>query len=144
MGLDMYLNEAIYIGSRLSNKDIEIEINEKVNGIPTKKRVLKNVYEIRVDVAYWKNADAIHNWFVDNCGDGYDSGDDVYLTSDTLKELLKACKEVEADPSKADSLIPDMEKRYDNRYMENIKSTIEQLSNIDFDNSYEFYYHGSW
>jgi hypothetical protein len=49
---------------------------------------------IFVEVGYWRKANAIHKWFVDNVQDGYDDCDYYEVTKEKLKELLDACLKV--------------------------------------------------
>ncbi|MBI0579191.1 hypothetical protein IEC97_17610 [Neobacillus cucumis] len=46
------------------------------------------------EVAYWRKANQIHNWFVENLNDGTDEPVfTVEVTKDQLKELYKLCIE---------------------------------------------------
>ena len=50
--------------------------------------------EISWSVGYWRKANAIHAWFVENVQDGKDDCQTSYVDRDTLKKLLAVCKEV--------------------------------------------------
>ena len=45
-------------------------------------------------VAYWRKANQIHNWFVKNVQDGTDDCGQYEVTKEQLEELLKICMEV--------------------------------------------------
>ena len=42
-----------------------------------------------VKVAYWRKANAIHGWFVDNIQDGVDDQNEYYVSKEKLEELKK-------------------------------------------------------
>ena len=46
------------------------------------------------NVGYWRKANQIHNWFVNNVQDGEDDCDIYEVTKDQLKELVVVCNEV--------------------------------------------------
>ena len=84
MGLDMYLYGQYFIWS---SKEDEI----KVEGLDLHGFRLKN---IEIEVAYWRKANQIHNWFVENVQGGEDDCRDYYVKRDDLKKLLNLCKEI--------------------------------------------------
>jgi hypothetical protein len=45
-------------------------------------------------VAYWRKANQIHNWFVENVQDGNDDCKDYYVSRKQLEELRDTCKAV--------------------------------------------------
>ena len=111
-------------------------------------------YHIAEKVAYWRKANAIHQWFVDNVQDGEDDCDaHRELTRSDLEELKDLAHEVLCDPDKAEDLLPTQsgfffgDTEYDEWYIENLKSTIDQLDeiikNTDF-NTEALYYVSSW
>ena len=51
--------------------------------------------DISEEVGYWRKANQIHNWFVENVQDGVDDCDyHDEVTKETLEELLDVCKRV--------------------------------------------------
>ena len=50
--------------------------------------------DIEEEVAYWRKANAIHNWFVNNVQEGVDDCGYYKVTRDQLKELLRICHKV--------------------------------------------------
>lgn len=49
---------------------------------------------VSIQVAYWRKANQIHNWFVQHCGGGEDNCQRIYVSREDLEELLKTCKKV--------------------------------------------------
>jgi len=46
------------------------------------------------EVAYWRKANAIHGWFVNNVQNGIDDCQESIVTREQLNELLSVCHEV--------------------------------------------------
>ena len=159
MGLDMYLEKNIYVGANYEHRNVKgvIELTQDINPIPIN---LSRVNYIIERVGYWRKANAIHKWFVDNCGGGEDECQRMYITDDNLNELLALCKEVKANPSKAGELLPTEggfffgSTDYDEWYFEDIDNTIAILEAVlaeiateDAQNPFncaEYYYQASW
>lgn len=93
MGLDMYLTKKIYIGGNYEWNKVEgvVDIKKDNKQIPID---LSKVTYIDEQVAYWRKANAIHKWFVDNVQEGNDNCQSYYVSKDKLKQLLSLCKEV--------------------------------------------------
>ena len=94
MGLDMYLNKKTFIGANYEHTNVrgKIELTEGKENTPIKIN-LKRVSEIVEQVAYWRKANAIHKWFVDNVQDGEDDCREYYVSKEDLEKLINACKE---------------------------------------------------
>ncbi len=93
MGLDMFLSKKIFIGGNYEHRKVTGEINLSADGEPIKVDLKKLVY-MEEEAGYWRKANAIHNWFVQNCQDGEDDCRNAYVTISDLKELLSLCNEV--------------------------------------------------
>lgn len=93
MGLDMYLTRKKYIGGQYGYREVEGEINIKIKGVKMPID-LKKVEYIEEEVAYWRKANQIHKWFVNNVQDGEDDCKPYYVSAENLKTLLALCKEV--------------------------------------------------
>jgi len=48
----------------------------------------KRITNIVEEVGYWRKANAIHGWFVDNVQDGVDNCGEHYVSEEQIKELL--------------------------------------------------------
>jgi hypothetical protein len=154
MGLDMYLTKETYIGAEYAHRQIDgtIFITKEGKRIPIN---FNQISEITESVAYWRKANAIHKWFVDNVQEGQDDCGKYRVTIEQLKQLVKICKTVLKDHSKAGELLPPQSGFFfgstdiDEWYFEDLKSTIKQLTPIikdypseDFDVT--IYYQSSW
>ncbi len=51
-------------------------------------------FSVRHEVAYWRKANAIHSWFVENVQDGRDECQMSRVPSYAMKELITACSQV--------------------------------------------------
>jgi hypothetical protein len=95
MGLDMYLKRHIYVKNwehTPPEKKFKISVifnNEIYKGVDSDK-----ISYIVEDVAYWRKANQIHNWFVENVQEGVDNCGDYYVSREKLKELVALCKTV--------------------------------------------------
>ena len=93
MGLDMYLTRKKYIGAEYNFNKIKgtIFITKDGKELPID---FNKVSYIEESVGYWRKANQIHNWFVENVQDGEDNCHPHYVSFEKLEELLKVCKEV--------------------------------------------------
>lgn len=96
MGLDMYLTKTIYVGSEYEHRGVSGTIDVKLKGEPIKIN-FNRVREITESVGYWRKANQIHNWFVNNVQEGEDdckpysvSEDDFKILLDSVRTVLKA------------------------------------------------------
>ena len=93
MGLDMYLYRRKHLGkATIETKILNNEYSWYKNDNTTFK--LENCTDILQEVGYWRKANAIHNWFVENIQKGEDDCKEYYVPYEKLVELLKICKEV--------------------------------------------------
>lgn len=141
MGLDMYLTAEHYYW----RDDKRPEIPEIPTGY--------NLRTITVEAAYWRKANQIHNWFVKNVQDGVDNCEPYYVSMKDLVTLRELCKEVLADHSKAETLLPVQSgfffgsSDYDDWYFMDLQDTVEQLDKV-FESfpsdAWSFEYRASW
>lgn len=190
MGLDMYLNRCNRKAWGFKNIDID---NVKENNPKLYQEIKPYLHQrgkyihwesIFEDVGYWRKANAIHKWFVDNVQNGDDDCGCYEVNKEQLEELLDICKlikdkcklvkgkvkngerlengkwvtdyvdgEVIDNPDIADEYLPTQSgfffgcTDYDEYYLEDIKDTIEILTNVlattDFDTQM-IVYNSSW
>lgn len=57
------------------------------------------------EVGYWRKANAIHNWFVENVQNGEDDCWSYAVTKEQIEELLELCKEVKKNCELVDGKI---------------------------------------
>jgi hypothetical protein len=97
MGLDMYLAAKLYIPGYDHNSDEQkamlATITEAV-GLQGAVTPDSPSCEVSVNVAYWRKANAIHKWFVDNVQKGTDDCGDYYVGRDQLTALRGLCQKV--------------------------------------------------
>ena len=153
MGLDMYLTKKTYIGANYAHNEVEGTIELKSCGevIPIK---LDRVVSIDERIGYWRKANQIHRWFVDNIQGGEDDCKEYYVDIKKLKELVELCKQVAETPSLADDLLPSYKGcffgsyEYDEWYFMDIHNTISMLEPVieEVENSKgaDIYYQSSW
>lgn len=100
MGLDMYLERCDR--KAWGYKDLDIE-DVKVNNPKLYKEVkpfltMQGKYyhweSIFDEVGYWRKANAIHKWFVDNVQNGVDNCEHYEVSKKQLEELLGICKTI--------------------------------------------------
>lgn len=89
----MYLTKRTYIGAEYDHRNAVGQVDYIVNG---KKKHIdpKKVTYIHERIGYWRKANHLHKWFVDNCQDGEDDCRESYVSKNKLKELLDICKKI--------------------------------------------------
>lgn len=55
--------------------------------------------DIAVNIAYWRKANAIHNWFVQHCADGIDDCTPMHVSLEQLKALDQTLQEILQAPN---------------------------------------------
>jgi len=151
MGLDMYLKKKTYVKNwEHTTPEMRHEIIVKKNGVlhpGIKPERISNIVE---DIGYWRKANAIHQWFVDNVQNGVDECQESYVDPEKIKELLEICKKVKENHSLAEELLPTQNgfffgsTKYDDWYFKDIDNTIEILESTLNEKEGDFYYHSSW
>ena len=194
MGLDMYLERCKKVVFPYVNKDIEElkeseDENDKILLEFLKPYIRKRGKYIQWDslgeeVAYWRKANQIHKWFVENVQGGEDDCRHYAVHKEQLEDLLDICKQIEEkavmqkgkvvngqtvkdgewvniyedgyniiNPEICEELLPTQSgfffgsTAYDQYYMDDIRSTIEQLEEVIAETDWEtetVYYRASW
>lgn len=91
MGLDMYLTKKVYVGANYEHRKVTGRIDIKVDGTPLEVN-FKKVSYIEESVGYWRKANSIHKWFVENVQNGEDDCGTYYVDIEKMEELLGVCK----------------------------------------------------
>lgn len=95
MGLDMYLSKKTYVKNWEHQSDEEKHnITVLKGGKPRQDIKPERISYIEEEVAYWRKFNALHAWFVNNCGDGEDTCQEMYVDEEKIKEILGILKEV--------------------------------------------------
>ena len=154
MGLDMYLYGDVYAGQYLGRENYErikrVEFNHPWPVDPES-------FTVRATLAYWRKANAIHNWFVQNCQDGKDECQVSYVSVEQLKELSDICTQLLAsrDEDEARDLLPPQSGFFfggteiDEHYWTDLEETVRQLNRIITsemarNDELAFHYQSSW
>ena len=169
MGLDMYLeirkNEYCSKYHQDKGSDLALEYPKDITEFIPNLTNLSISRKTNYEVGYWRKANHIHNWFIQNCaykdecGNPIDDCRPIEITVDKLEKLLDDCKKVLADHSLAETLLPTQSgfffgsTEYDEYYFGEIEKTIEIIEPVlkfakhkleikDYD--WEVYYQASW
>lgn len=174
MGLDMYLEARKYVGM-IDWKKVPNPLPEgaSFNDYTSEDfTVVKQLFpaeltnhtdagsHVAVNVGYWRKANQIHGWFVDNVQDGEDDCKEYHVERRHLVTLLElVTKVLEGDKDTAKELLPvrsgfffgnyDEEDGYDEWYYEQLKYTKNMLTDVlsvvpEDTMDYSFYYQSSW
>lgn len=153
MGLDMFLMKETYIGAGYEFNEVKgtVDITKYGKSVPINFNRLNTITE---EVGYWRKANHIHNWFVQNVQGGRDECQRAYVSKEDLEKLLSICKEVLADHSKAPELLPTTSgfffggTDYDEYYYQDVQDTINiiepLLKELEENSMGDIYYQSSW
>ena len=119
---------------------------------------------ISYPIAYWRKANAIHNWFVQNVQDNRDECQKSFVSSQDLRDLREACQAVLA--TRNNSLVSVSEvaedvclaplagfffggTEYDEWYYQDLEYTVKTIDRLEavgvFDNAWtDIEYQASW
>jgi hypothetical protein len=152
MGLDMYLTKKTYVkqwGHQLPEETYEVEVTK--GGVRCSNIKPERITNIEEEIGYWRKANQIHRWFVQNVQNGNDDCGEYYVGKGHLESLLDLCKKVQADNSLASALLPSASgfffggEDYDEWYFNGIDNTISILEEALSDkNDGSYYYSSSW
>lgn len=150
MGLDMMLYRRQFLRTDEAWKNTD-KVTLIRNGESV---VLINPKYLTEEVAYWRKANHIHKWFVDNVQGGVDDCKEYEISVNQLRELVGLCKAVLNVPEDAENILPPQSGFFfgstaiDDYYYEDLRSTIDQLEKVladDPDNwQYQYFYRASW
>lgn len=158
MGLDMYLFKKHYVENFSSSPESINKVVIKRNGKIRNDIKPENIVYVVEKAIYWRKANQIHRWFVENVQDGVDNCGTYHVPREKLEELLETCKivlkefkllSVKTDingttknkivienPEVVEELLPTQSgfffgnTEYDEYYYEDIKYTVENLEKI--------------
>lgn len=136
MGLDMYLTRHYsFYNANMKNIELTDKNNKPIqlNGIN-----LKNVQSFDEEIGYWRKANQIHKWFVDNVQNGQDDCGSYYVSAEKLQELLNLCRRILKNKSidLANKHLPPQRGFFfggtelDEYYFEDLKQTVKILNNV--------------
>lgn len=105
MGLDQYLHRKTYVKKWDHEKpEKQYDVIVRMNGSATHIQE-DRISEISEQVAYWRKANQIHQWFVENVQGGNDDCKEYDVSREKLIELNELCKTVLAQSALIDGKI---------------------------------------
>jgi hypothetical protein len=156
MGLDMYLSARRFVSGYGFSEDRaqyeEVGAMAASLDMPAPSQNTPHGM-IQINVGYWRKANQIHQWFVDNVQEGTDDCGEYWVGRETLRELHDLCVRLLAsrDTNEAKEHLPTAsgfffgDTAYETWYWEQLEDTVEILKPlIDKEYSGDFYYHSSW
>ena len=173
MGLDMYLTANEYVSrtkrdaSGLSpdtpqQNELFVQLADRREGwIDTAGYA---GISISYPIAYWRKANAIHNWFVQNVQDDRDECQKSYVSARNLYELRDACEQVLATENNSLLSVKEVAEEvglapkagfffgstdYDEWYYQDLRYTVETINRLEakgvLDNAWtDIEYQASW
>lgn len=151
MGLDMYLEARRHLWSFNEGDDEKADLVASVfpelNGIGKPN-------EVSVELMYWRKANAIHKWFVDNVQAGEDDCQRSSVDKEDLQHLYNIIEQILKDRTSeaAIALLPPQSGFFfgsnaiDEYYWDTLETTKEALEKILAANldGWDIYYQASW
>lgn len=156
MGLDMYLMASKYVNKMNYKTDPPSSLPEyeKVAALfPEMDNDMIYGFDVTRVVGYWRKANQIHQWFVDNVQEGEDDCRKYDVSRDQLVELRDICQSVLDNKDKAEEELPTQagfffgSTDYDEDYWSDLEQTITTINNILNNKGLEdcyLYYQSSW
>lgn len=156
MGLDMYLYFRKYDSIlRTDGKDIDGFYPPELDVFAREHFKISFLSKTTdYQIGYWRKANAIHEWIVNNCADGVDECQPIYLGCKKLSELHDCVCKVLDHPTKAKSLLPTSQgcffgsQEYDDWYFDDLKYTKDLLERVlnflEEHKDYLVVYEASW
>jgi len=157
MGLDMYFKAKKWLWAGIVNDNqdepAKQAIAQALGDLPKE----WEVQEVVCEAGYWRKANAIHQWFVDNVQDGQDECREHWVSPEKMQELLalvnsileaetpaeKAYLAQEHLPTQAGCFFGHLE--YDEWYFQKLEHTKAILEKaLAAPEGWEFYYQSSW
>jgi hypothetical protein len=149
MGLDMYLTAKRYVSDY--NDTDKVLSTELMRHFPELAES-QTIQEVSVRVGYWRKANAIHKWFVNNVQEGVDNCGSYPVSRESLTELRDICMRVRDWPGGlAAEQLPTASgfffgnTDYDEWYFRDIENTAKIIDEcLLLPRSWEFEYSSSW
>lgn len=156
MGLDMYLDARVSVykpwgGETASEQRLAAEVAAEALGLPASGN-LDYIY-VQREAAYWRKANAIHNWFVENVQNGVDECQRSGVSREQLRELMELCQKLltARDNALSMSSLPPKSGFFfggtevDEYYYRDLQDTVDQLLPLlSLPDTVQFEYHASW
>lgn len=161
MGLDMYLSARKYVQRKDYGTMRDTQVFDSLVTLVEARDIVESEgftgATIEIPVAYWRKANWIHNWFVNNVQQGNDDCKDYYVPRDKLVELHQTIKLVLDKPDMAraklagvdgfffgDSNIYNEDGTLNDYYKHTLEYTLERLNKVVNQEDVDIYYQSSW
>jgi len=160
MGLDQYLHRSKYIGRWEHQKETQPEEYNtatkiiKLAGMEEAFDEPNTFVTVTTTVAYWRKANQIHNWFVENVQGGVDNCQPFPVSRDQLTELKRQVDLVLGNPDFGPDVLPTTSgfffgsTEYDEWYMSDLKYTSKRLGELLANDTgewgHDYEYQSSW
>ena len=164
MGLDMYLYREQFVSGWNYSKDADTSLYDTILEATGLERCEGSPHAmLKVCVAYWSKANAIHGWFVRELAGGVDECQPIHVPIAKLRELRDKAEAMLNVPANFRANVAEKSgltsqsgfffgsTDYDDWYIEDMKHTVKQidaaLASIPADASdwdYSFIYQASW
>lgn len=156
MGLDMYLKGRRYISKYIDERDTERSASiqnlfPELSDLEDRWDKGSVVNGVEAEVGYWRKANHIHYWFVENVQGGTDDCRSYRVDREQLTELRELCQRVLSFKHLANELLPTKEgfffgnTEYGEYYYQDIEQTVKIIDQaLKLPNIWEFEYHASW
>ena len=157
MGLDMYLRATEYVSRWDYDGNNENDNNPLFDQLVKQFNVSEAIGDtpyggISLDfpMGYWRKVNAVHNWFVENCGSGVDECQQMYVNRQHLEELKGLCEQVLTDNSLAEELLPTSagfffgSTDFDQYYFTDLEYTVKVIDRCLASKFDYFEYQASW
>ena len=163
MGLDMYLEVREYVRTsdwaKQGEEYVKVPVQAGANILEAAgltKYASKDGYGATVSTTaiYWRKVNSIHQWFVDNCGDGRDECQEMYVSPEKLVQLKDIVDTVlkSKNVAVAQEMLPTASgfffgsQDYDEYYWGDLEYTQKELERIFAEGieDVSFYYQASW
>jgi len=164
MGLDMYLEARKYVSKvdwKASKEAgypeqniLNAEYESLIKFLPKEVDEFGETSGIKISatIGYWRKANSIHQWFIDNCAGGEDDCSPIHVYWGKLVELRAVVEEVLENPETASKHLPTASgfffgsTEYDEYYISDLKRTIliiDKALSLPED-EYDIIYQASW
>ena len=158
MGLDQYLYAKRYYSDYSFNEDGERATFARLmeiwgESVPRGEfGAAGKAFHLSHTVGYWRKANQIHGWFVENIQDGKDDCGEYYVSRESLSRLATICELLVSskDEKLAGELLPPTKGcffgsyEYDDWYWEQLSSTVSIINAALKCEDADFYYSSSW
>ena len=151
MGLDQYLYAIKYFSEYIEKEKV---ITEKITDLTKEYEFMGKIQELSFQFLYWRKANHIHKWFVENIQYGKDDCGNYPVSIEELGELMELCFKALQSPEQAHEILPTTSgcffggEEYDDYYYETTLRTYKKLKelfeNLDKYGDFDFSYSSSW